>query len=62
MNGQPDRRVLSIWPTHQRAKVAALGVRLGDAEDVQVELGIRGTTPARPWAVTAAKPKKRAAS
>lgn len=64
MNDSDRRRVLSIWPTLTKAGFAGCRERHinPDAVDVRVEWGVAGTTPEKPWAVTAAKTKKRIAS
>jgi hypothetical protein len=53
----PARRLLATYPTEAEAVArAAYWKRMeGEDADVQVEWGVKGTTPDRPWAVTAAK-------
>ena len=51
----PARRLLAIYPTRAVAALAAIEWVGYGARDVAVVEGAKGTTPARPWAVTAAK-------
>jgi len=54
----PARRLLAVYPTKVEAAFGAIYWRNteGAAADIQVELGVLGTTTERPWGVTAARP------
>lgn len=53
----PARRLLATYPTEVDAVSAAVfwSRTEGEAADVQVSEGGKGTTAEQPWAVTAAK-------
>jgi hypothetical protein len=51
------RRLLAIYPTKAVAAMAAVTWAGYGARDVAVEHDVKGTTPDKPWAVTAAKAK-----
>ena len=53
----PARRLLATYRTRPEAAFGAIYWRNTEPTDadVQVELGVLGTTPERPWAVTAIK-------
>jgi hypothetical protein len=53
----PTRRLLAIYPTRVEAAFGAIYWRNteGEGADIQVEVGVKGTTAERPWGVTAAK-------
>ena len=54
----PARRLLATYRTQPEAAFGAIYWRNteGAAADIQVELGVLGTTTERPWGVTAARP------
>jgi len=51
----PTRRLLATYPTKVEAAFGAIYWRNTEPTDadVQVELGVKGTTAERPWGVTA---------
>ena len=55
----PARRLLATYPTQIEAATAAIWWQGPPerAKGVQVQQGVPGTTDARPWAITADKPK-----